>query len=400
MRVLILDTIHGGLEIARYLQEKGHFTDTVDLYRGRNGIDAVSARMREYDLAVAPVHLDPAHPLLKGLSIPVISHHQAVRWILGSYTPSPLVEITGARGKTTTACALASQMRGPGILHTSIGTYRYPERTLLWKKSITPASLVPAAREAARIQGWCICEVSLGFTGAGDHGIITSDEDYLFAAGKRHALQEKVRSGQGLPYLLVAPGIDVPGATRVDSIVSVNGESCRVTCGEMSGGFDSPLLSLDGYRVPLMLVAAAACRLGADPAGLAQFQALPGRMATTREGAVWVVDNANSGTNALTSCQASAHARRISGTDEVTLVIGQEEGAVCEGFSPGEISSAVKEINPSLLILVGEQARSLAENPDHPACRIEYCHTLEEGRKRALFLTSRGTVVLAVKSWR
>lgn len=400
MRVLILDTIHGGREIARYLDGKGHFTDTVDIYRGRNGIDAESARMREYDLAVAPVHLDPAYPLLKGLAIPVISHHQAVRWILGSHTPSPLVEITGARGKTTTACALASLMTGPGILHTSIGTYRYPERTLLWKKSITPASLVPAAWEAARIQGWCICEVSLGFSGAGDIGIITSEEDYLFAGGKRHALQEKVRSGQGFPYLLVAPGIDVPGATRVDSIVSVKGESCRVTCGEVFGRFDSSLLSLDGYRVPLMLAAAAACRLGADPAGLAQFQALAGRMATTREGAVWVVDNANSGTNARTSCQASAYARRISGINEVTLVIGQEEGSVCEGFLPEEISSAVKEINPSLLILVGEQARSLAENHDRPACRIEYCHTLEEGRKRALFLTSQGTVVLAVKSWR
>jgi hypothetical protein len=400
MRVLVLDTIHGGQELAHYLGGRGHFTDTVDVYRGRSGIDAETALARDYDLAVAPVHLDPAHPFLRELTIPIISHHQAVRWILGTDIPSPLVEVTGARGKTTTACALASLMNGPGILHTSLGTFRYPECTLLWRKSITPASLVPAAQEAVRIRGWCIGEVSLGFTGAGDHGIITSGDDYLFAGGRRHAREEKVRSGQGLPYLLVAPGVEAPGAIPVVSVATVQGETCTVRCGGESARFDSPLLSLDGYRMPLMLAAAAGCRLGADPAGLASFEALPGRMAATCEQGVWVVDNANSGTNALTSCQAAAYAREISGRDNVTLVIGQEEGAVCEGFSPGEICSAVSDIRPSLLILIGEQAQSLAKDPACSACRTAFSMTLEEGRAQALSLTPVGSVVLAVKSWR
>src|SRR5512137_204008 len=110
MRVLVIDTIHGGLDIARYLSAKGHFTDTVDIYRKKSGIDATTAASRDYDLAVAPVHLDPGHPLLQSITIPVISHHEAVRWILGKARPSPFVEITGARGKTTTACALAHAM--------------------------------------------------------------------------------------------------------------------------------------------------------------------------------------------------------------------------------------------------------------------------------------------------
>lgn len=400
MRVLILDTIHGGRELASCLAAKGHFTDTVDVYRGRSGIDAETALARDYDMAVAPVHLDPAHPLLRGLAIPVISHHQAVRWILGTGKPSPLVEITGSRGKTTTACALASLMGGPGILHTSLGTFRYPERTLLWKKSITPASLVPAAQEAARTGGWCIAEVSLGFTGCGDFGIITSGEDYLFAGGKRHAREEKVRSGQGLPYLLVAPGIDAPGAVPVGSVAAVEGEACKVRCRGGTATFSSPLLSLEGYRVPLMLAAAAGCMLGVDPAGLASFDALPGRMAATREGDIWVVDNANSGTCKLTSCQAAAYAREISGSDDLTLVIGQEDGAVCEGFAPAEIASAVRDVHPTVLILVGEQARSLAQDPAGPGCRTAFCTTLEESRALALSLTPAGSVVLAVKSWR
>ncbi len=57
---------------------------------------------------------------------PVISHHEAVRQLLGKNTPEPMIEITGARGKTTTAHALAFLMEGPGILHTSTGTYQLP----------------------------------------------------------------------------------------------------------------------------------------------------------------------------------------------------------------------------------------------------------------------------------
>ncbi|HNB03319.1 MAG TPA: coenzyme F430 synthase, partial [Methanoregulaceae archaeon] len=143
MRILVIDTIHGGLDIARYLNVRGHFTDVVDVYRGNVGIDAATAAERSYDLAIAPVHLDPWHPLLQSLTVPVISHHDAVRWIIGKDRPAPFIEITGARGKTTTACALAHVMKGPGILHTSRGTYRFPEKDLIWKKSITPTSLVP-----------------------------------------------------------------------------------------------------------------------------------------------------------------------------------------------------------------------------------------------------------------
>jgi len=127
MRLLVLDTIHGGRDLAGYLREQGHFVDAVDVYRKGSVVDTETALQREYDLVIAPVHLQPRHPLLRKLTIPVISHHQAVRWILGNNVPSPMVELTGRRGKTTTASALAGLMEGPGILNTSAGMIRYPE---------------------------------------------------------------------------------------------------------------------------------------------------------------------------------------------------------------------------------------------------------------------------------
>ena len=129
MRILVLDTIHGGKQISRAFAARGDAVDLVDVYRGETAVDVKTALSRTYDLIVAPVHLDPDHPLLKHATVPVISHHEAVRQLLGDDIPRPMIEITGARGKTTTAHALASLLPGKGILHTSNGTFRFPEKT-------------------------------------------------------------------------------------------------------------------------------------------------------------------------------------------------------------------------------------------------------------------------------
>ncbi len=400
MRVLVIDTIHGGLDIARYLSARGHFTDVVDIYRGSTGIDPRTAALREYDLAVAPVHLDPGHPLLQSLAIPVISHHVAVRWILGKDRPSPFVEITGSRGKTTTACALAHAMDGPGILHTSAGTYRFPEHEQIGKKSITPASVLPAAEEASRTGGWLIAEVSLGCTGAGDCGIITSGEDYLFAGKKRHALVEKVRSAQSMPRFLVAPGIDAPGAVRVEDVAVSQGDSCTCCCGGRTTAFTSPLLSVESYRTPLMLAAAAVCELGGEPARLSSFRAIPGRMSESREGDVRVIDNANSGTSGPTTLDAAEYARKITGLDEITLVIGKETGAVCEGFPAEELIAAIGKIRPARVILVGEEYAGIEVIPGCAGVPLTHAGSLKEGASLARSMTRQGNIVLSVKCWR
>jgi hypothetical protein len=395
MKVLVLDTIHGGLEIAAHLRGMGHFTDIIDVYRGRSGIDPATAKERDYDMAVAPVHLDPAYPLYRELVCPVITHHQAAKWIIGKRRPKPFVEVTGARGKTTTASALAGLMEGPGVLHTSMGTYRYPEKELIARRSITPASLIPASREALRMKGWLVAEVSLGFTGAGDLGIITSADDYLFAGGKRHALAEKVRSGQGLPRLLAAPGITSRGLVRVEEQVAVDGEVCRLR----DGGpvFGNSLLGIEGYRTPLMLAAAAGRMLGIDPSGLASFTPLEGRMKGSWNGPLFVVDNSNSGTDRSTAILAARYARKASGKERCTLVIGKEDGAVCEGFPPESIEEAITAIAPAAVILVGEgydRVRVPEGTMKIPAA------DLVEGEKIAFRETQEGCIVLAVKSWR
>ncbi|CCJ35642.1 coenzyme F430 synthase [Methanoculleus bourgensis] len=386
MQILVLDTIHGGAELARALRGSGHQVDEVDVYRGKAGIPVEEALERSYDLVTAPVHLDPAHPLLQRHG-PAVSHHEMVGWVIrGRRTPHPFIEITGARGKTTTAHALASLLPGPGILHTSTGTYRYPERERLWKRSITPASLIPAAHEARRIGGWLIAEESLGVTGAGDVAVLTSPEDYPVAAGRKHAITEKCRQLARARIVVLPPGIDLAGRTvAAGDIVSFDGAVCRYAWGRITGTFENPLCTLEGYRTPLALAAATACVLGIDPAPLAGFAALPGRMASRREGNLLIVDNANSGTNVETTVEAARYARALAGNGALTLVIGEEARAICEGFSPEDIARAVSAVGPTATVYVGE---------GHEAA------TLDEGLTQARNITPSGAIVLAVKTWR
>ena len=126
MHILVLDTIHGGKAIGLAYSARGDHVDCVDVYRGDSKTDITTALTRNYDLIVAPVHLDLGHPLLNFITAPIISHHEAVRELLGENIPEPMIEITGTQGKTTTAHALAFLMPGTGILHTSTGTYQYP----------------------------------------------------------------------------------------------------------------------------------------------------------------------------------------------------------------------------------------------------------------------------------
>lgn len=402
MRILVLDTIHGGKIIARALLERGYLVEMVDVYRGKEGISPRSAERSDYDLVIAPVHLYPGYPLLRSISAPAVTHHQAVRWVMGRELPSPLVEITGARGKTTTAHALAHLMKGPGVLHTSMGTVSFPGKNLHGHDGITPASLIKAASAAHTVGGWMIAEISLGFIGAGQLGILTSGDTYRFAGGEKDALGEKLRSGSLLPRIITPPGTVLGGNTvPADDIASVDGDVCRYTWEGIRGKFSNPLLETEAYRNPIALAAAAACIMGLDPSPLSTFSSLKGRMAFSWHGDTAVVDDSNSGTCALTAREAIRFARRASGfRGPLTLVIGKEDGAICEGFPAEDIVGVVQSERPDNVILVGQGYDTHIFSSLQNDLHIEWCNSLAEGEALALKEAKGRMVVLAVKTWR
>lgn len=402
MHILVLDTIHGGKGIADSLSRLGHSVDMVDVYREEVGITPRAAEQSEYDLMVAPVHLNPAYPLLQRVSAPVVTHHQAVRWIIGTQVPRPFVEITGARGKTTTAHALAHLMTGPGVLHSSRGTVTYPSCGLHAQGGITPASLLGAVGIANSLAGWMVAEISLGYIGSGQLGILTSMDSYRFAGGRKDAREEKIRSGLSLPCLITPPGSPREGnRIPADDIACVTSDTCRYKWEEIRGEFSNPLFQRDGYRDSLAMAAAAACILGIDPSPLATFPPLKGRMDLSRAGETMVVDDSNSGTCALTARQAIRLARQQSGQrSSLTLVIGKEEGAICDGFPAEDVITVIRLDSPDRVVLVGKDYYPQIPSLLKHTIRFSCCNTLAEGRDIALREAGGGMVVLAVKTWR
>jgi hypothetical protein len=402
MDLIVLDTIHGGLDIARALSALGHRADTVDVYRGSFN----PGPHLHYDHVVAPVHLDPDNTIFRLVQdLPLITHHEATGWIIGPSRPAPMIEVTGARGKTTTAFAIAHQFKTPGILHTSCGTYQYPDRNVLFKKSITPASLIAVAEYPGARKGWLVAEESLGVTGAGDIAVLTSAEDYPCAGGKKSALALKLSSTARSPLLIVAPGVeaDHPRIIHVEDYIRIAGSRCIFDLNGISGEFENVLLKLPAYAGPLMTAAATGCMLGISPESLARFPAIPGRMAVSMENGHLVVDNANSGTGARTTIDAADHAKLLSGGKEFILVIGQVSRAVCEGFPPGEIAGVINGTRPSIVYLVGtrkEYDEVLPSVDEDSGCEIVHVPMFEDARAAAMERDDGLPVVLGVKTWR
>jgi len=167
----------------------------------------------------------------------------------------------------------------------------------------------------------------------------------------------------------------------------------------IAGEFRNPLGELPAYRIPLSLAAAALCCLGRDPAGLAGFPGVEGRLSVEKKDGVLVVDDSNSGTSAGTTEAAALYGRELSGGGPVTLAIGEEDRTVCEGFPPEAIASSIRRIHPDRVILVGSRGRAV--RPEGFGRRIAYADTLEAARALALKETpAGGVVILSVKTWR
>ena len=381
MKVLVLDTIHGGTILAEALLRNGDDVDALDVYRGV-GLTPEEAASRKYDLITSPVHLDPAYPLLT-TKTPVISHHEMTRRLAGPL-PETVIEVTGAKGKTTTSFAIASLFATKGVLHTSRGTYVYPEGTMLWKKSITPASVLLAAGGAKTHRAeWLVAEVSAGVTGIGTLGVLTSADDYPIAAGKNSALAAKLASLERCKSVLVPKGIPLKAGWHViDDLVRVEG----TTLFWEGGSFENPLLLLAGYREPLKCAAAAGLLLGLDPARLAGFIAIEGRMQYYLEDSVPVLDNANSGTTRETTLAAAAYLRSLVPNKEIVLVIGEEHKAVCEGFLDDAIKATIADICPIETIPVSKSGGLSFDAAKSQALSYAKEHN--------------AAVLLAVKTWR
>ena len=206
MKILIIDLTHGGDKIGREYLALGHEVTLVDVYRTSQGgapsklelegfrvLDAAPSEM--FDLAVVPVHC-PDRFLGQAHFERRITHHHAVGELVKFAVP--VVEVTGAKAKTTTCFLLAHLLSKLGkkvLLHTGRGDFIVSSQetiTISNKSSIAPASLIPLSR----MDGYdiAVLEESLGGCGLGKVCAITTlDDNHPIAAGTRRAYDGMVQ---------------------------------------------------------------------------------------------------------------------------------------------------------------------------------------------------------------
>ncbi len=203
MKILILDTVHGGGVLADRYPRPGDAVTCVDVYKvtPKEEIDRLKGKgfsvstevpTGEYDTVLMPIHCPDR--FLEGI---VYGERKFFSQAVGELIEDGRfrIEVTGVKGKTGFCCLLAHMLSTAGkkvLVQTSRGRGEWTDGELSHEEavSIAPPSMLtlPEGDHDA-----VICEVSLGGSGKADISCITNlIEDYPIAAGTRNASEGKM----------------------------------------------------------------------------------------------------------------------------------------------------------------------------------------------------------------
>ena len=203
MNNLVIDLTHGGVKIAVSLSKKGKNVLAYDLYNTLKGIDAKMLEVYGVELiqldelsdfkgdmnVIYPIHMPLSFDEIKSfnpnLNWTFQSHHEIIGEILKDWGDGiPKIEITGVKGKTSSAFMLKS-----------IAPANIKETVDLAYKIANPICKIAdgtVVSENLRKYNSAIFESSLGVSGIGDVGLLLNIvEDYPIAKGRSTASEAK-----------------------------------------------------------------------------------------------------------------------------------------------------------------------------------------------------------------
>jgi len=448
-RAAVLDLTHGGAVIARKLTKIAASVTGVDVYKTlsheelealeREGIriSQMPLKASDFDILIAPVHLDPGYPMLaeaENENIPVMSHHAAVGEICSALEGSTVIEITGTRAKTSTSILLGEILskKKKVISHTSRGLEDWSARRVIKNGlSITPASILramDAVEEAGIEPDVFIFEISLGGTGRADIGVITTiAEDYKIANNARLASEAKRRmilnAKPGSTLVINYDTLRFFGACRTDVCIisfsdSVNA-AANVYYENIGSDGGTIVYYIDGrkgkitlretqdydltsYKTVFVCAAAVALAMNIEPdeieRSLHEFKGAEGRMRKIFLAGRRFIDNSNSGMNIKSAEKALDYAK--SEERRIVMVLGEEAKEVCEGLDPYGVERFIEKHLDEIysLVLVGERMKPLASKNIN---KIYHARNLSEGIEFAQQLTREKDIIIScVKCFR
>lgn len=440
-KVAVLDMTHGGSVLAAKLGSIAGSVTAVDVYNTLSAeeLEALESERitvskepnaSDFDVIVAPVHLDDNHPVLARAfekNIPVLSHHAAVGQILAGYglKDKTFIEITGTRAKTSTAILLADILSREKkvISHTSQGVNDWSTgKTIRKGLSITPASILTAldhVEEAGTGFDVFISEVSLGGTGFADMGVITTiADDYRIANDTKRASDAKrqmiLNAKPESTLVINNNALRYFGACRRDlnliSFSEKDDASCSVYYEDTAIAFflekhgrirlpEAGSYDTGAYRTAFVCASACALALGMDASvienALHEFEGAQGRMKKGSLEGRNLIDNSNSGMDIRSAEKALEFSKAEGG--RIVMVLGEEAEEVCEGLDPLDVERFIQTHMHELdaLVLVGERMKRFVKN------NIYHAGDLSSGIERAKKLTGeKDTILSCVKCFR
>lgn len=426
-RILVLDPIHGAEVIAEELQGLGKDADVFNPYR-----ESTFTNRLNYDLVIAPVHLNPNFGIVKQalkMEIPFMTHHEAVKEIAAIknlFDGIKVVEVTGTIGKTA-VCELICQLlknKFEVLSHTSSSTkfISLGDTQIFPKLGGTPANVLKIMEIVSKKNlkpDIAVFEISLGLTGIGDVGVITSlKEDYRIAGGTKDASTVKTASIKafGVKSIVVHPGllisdVNISGNTfgGNDKNLWIEGQENKVVFnrlrtingdfinGEISFKHFDSFIGTGFYRKSLEAACCTVLSLGIPPKELnTTISAVEGRMKLEKLKGRFLIDNSNSGTKLKFLDEIIEGARRIS--DKMILIVGEESEYVCEGVGVEELQKVVEQRASDFveMLIVGEEFSGKIKGKN-----VFFSANLDAALEKAVNDSEEGSVIISnVKTWR
>lgn len=383
MKILLLDTVHGGGVLADRYPKTDDEVTCVDVYKvtpeeelerlrdkGFSVYDEVPEGV--YDLVLMPIHCPDG--FLDGVRFKERKFFsQAVNEIVDD--DRFRIEVTGVKGKTGFCGLLTHILTTSGrnvFMHTSKGRGTWHDGKMVTEEraSIAPPMILTLPKSDHDV---VVCEVSLGGSGKADIACITNLlEDYPIAAETRKASDGKaaiLSKVNIVPYgeteFWMSYGIgEVIGYGGKVTVLNepVIGESLRVHV-DYGDGFDADLkntyLALE--YLDAIELAVGVCEYMEIPEsslkeGLSTFEGMEGRGEILSNKGNWIIKERNPGISERSVERTYATLKRMNSLGGAVAVLDPVNKKVCSKMDVDAIKKISRKYGVDLMITDGSES--------------------------------------------
>lgn len=415
--ILISDANHGGLtlleEYSKYTRNNLFFYDTYnklnldmkEFYKKKYNVEFLSLddirKNEDKYITISPIHMKPlfrcdyTHHEFTGYLIK--KHRECYGWNF------KIIEITGVKGKTTTANLIMEVLKNKNLLvltsHNLL--YKSCEREIVLDKtlSITPASIIHALNRAKDMNllssiDYCIFEVSLGITTNTDIGILTNIlEDYPIANNSQSAssakksvfkskkvICDKTTLKKYYPHMdknIITVSLDDKTADIYTTEIDYNIKSTSIRIKYCDYEFRVNCFALCDFYINNILYAVCVGLLLDIPiktitSNIKDTLPIEGRGSIKYIEDKIVLEDINPGLNTTSMSKCISNLERYS--NNYVLIVGGDYGITCEEIDEEKLSEYISTID-SPIFLTGDVGYNLLKKLDKD---YEFYHELTD----------------------